>query len=43
MKKILIGISSEINNKFILKLKKLIKNMRITFKIINRDKDTYAK
>ena len=33
MKKILIGISSEINNnKFILKLKKLIKNKRITFK-----------
>ena len=37
MKKILIGISSEINNKFILKLKKLIKNKRITFKIINKN------
>ena len=37
MKKILIGISSEINNKFILKLKKLVKNKRITFKIINKN------
>lgn len=37
MNKILVGVSSEINNKFILKLKKSFKLNNIIFKIINKN------